>query len=244
MNLNVDQIVADKLAQLERDGTIQKKIEDVFEKTILSAVSDALSDYKLKRSIQDQLVSGVSSLAENCGLTAYNGFIAEKAALIVRECYSEDFAAKVRKALDEIMVKKYTEVKLSDIFDYYRKWVCEHTEEAEKYDREYFTGTLDVAPGSYSGQIITARFADHQIKEKCRGQLEEDPEVEIKIVTFGDKKHSISQLYMDGHNMENTMRIGYLSEFQQYILNLYFNMTPIVLDVDQVDDSDRFDVDY
>ena len=142
------------------------------------------------------------------------------------------------------MVKKYTEVKLSDIFDYYRKWVCEHTEEAEKYDREYFTGTLDVAPGSYSGQIITARFADHQIKEKYRGQLEEDPEVEIKIVTFGDKKQRISQLYMDGHNMENTMRIGYLSEFQQYILNLYFNETPIVLDVDQVDDSDRFDVDY
>lgn len=243
MNLDIGQIVAEKLAQMEANRTIEKKIEETLEKTILSAVTNALSDYKFEREIKEQISIGVSGIAGNCGLAAYNGFIAEKAAAIVRECYGADFADKVKNALDGLMVKKHENVKLSGIFSRYRSWVCEHTEEQEKYDRQYYTGSLDVEKGSFGGEFIICRFADHQI-EKTFTRLSEDPEIEIKIYRLhSEKSKRISSLRFSGRDMNNTLRIGFLTDFEQFILNLYYNETPILLDVDDVDDSDSFDID-
>lgn len=244
MNLNIDKIVADKLAQMESERTIEKKIEETLEKTILCAVTDALTDYKFKREIQDQIAKSVNDLAKNCGLSSYNGFVAEKAAAVVRECYSNDFAEKVKSALDALMVKKYDNVKLSDIFAYYRKWVCEHVEESEKYDRQTYTGSLDVEPGIFDGEYIICQFADHPIEGSNRFSRKEDPEIEIKIYhSKTENSHCISSLCFDGHSMENSLEIGFLSDFEQYVLNLFFNKTPIILDVNDVDDGENFDID-
>lgn len=244
MNLNIDKIVSDKLAQMESERTIEKKIEETLEKTILSAVADALSDYKFKHEIQNQIAQNVNNLAQNCGLSGYNGFVAEKAAAVVRECYSNDFAEKVKSALDALMVKKYDNVKLSDIFSYYREWVCKNVDESEKYDRKTYTGSLDVEPASFGGEFIICRFADHPIEGRNRFSQKEDPEIEIKIYhSKTENSHCISSLYFDGHNMQNSLKIGFLSDFEQYVLNLFFNKTPIILDVNDVDDSENFDID-
>lgn len=90
MVIDISKIVSDKLSQMEQDGVIQKAIEDGIEKSILSAVTSAVTGYQFKREIEKQVEDAVGGIAGKCGLSSYNGFIAQKAAEIVQNMYNED----------------------------------------------------------------------------------------------------------------------------------------------------------
>ena len=70
MNINVSQIVTEKLAQLEADGTIKRNIEEALEKTIIEAITSELSSYSFRREIAKQMENAVSGVAAGCGLAA------------------------------------------------------------------------------------------------------------------------------------------------------------------------------
>ena len=55
MNINVSEIIAAKLAQMDADGTIKRKIEESLEKSIMSAIASELESYSFRRGIEDQL---------------------------------------------------------------------------------------------------------------------------------------------------------------------------------------------
>lgn len=241
MNIDISKVVSDKLAQMEQDGVIQKKIEETLEKTILAAVTSELESFDFKRKIGDQLKMAVSGVAEQCGLATYNGFIAEKCKVIVQELLSADICEKLQKALDDIMLKKHENIKLSDIFQRYREWVCENTDESDKWDRRRFHCSLEEDDSGYMKEY-TCTFADHSL-ENSYGRREE-PDIKIRFFVYReDKPSSISCVYLDGHYMKDTFKLGTLTDFEAFVLNLYYNDTPIILDVDDVDDSDYFDID-
>ena len=50
-------------------------------------------------------------------------------------------------------------------------------------------------------------------------------------------------MWLSGHDLEGTVRLGCLSEFEAFVVNLYYNKTEIIIDPDDVDDSDYFDID-
>ncbi len=237
MNINVSQIVTEKLAQLESDGTIKRKIEETLEKTIMDAITSELSSYSFRKEIAKQLEYAVSGIAASCGLAAYNGYIAEKCKAIVQEHFTADIGAKVEKSLKDIMFAKHEGVKLSDIFKKYREWVLSNTDESDKYDREEFTHEL-VEQHDGCWRKYTCRFADRKLYGYDK------PDIEIRFLKYGSNdEDSISSLYLNGHNVKETFKVGTITDFEAFILNLYYNDTKIILDPDNVDEDPYFDID-
>lgn len=242
MNIDISKIVSDKLAQLDADGIIKKKIEETVEKTVTDAITSELGSYPFRKSISDQVKQSVGSVAADCGFSAYNGFIANAVKHIVQDMYSADIADRVQKALNDALLQKNKNVKLSDIFRRYRTWVLENTEESEKYDRQEYTGELEASlDGAFTHYVC--RFADRPLGKAYLGGKERG-DIEIRFCVYGDKKvKNISSLYIDGHNMKDTLKIGTLSDFEAFVVNLYYNGTEIILDADDVDDDTSFDID-
>lgn len=244
MNIDISQIVADKLAQMEAEGTIQRKIEETLEKTLLDAISSELNSYSLKNDIQKQVKESVSKIAADCGFSAYNGFIAQTVKNILQQQYNQDITEKVQKALDTMLLQRHENVRLSDIFKQYRKWVLEATDYEEKCERETFTMDLEIRREN-GWAWYTCRFADRPIEYSVYGSRER-PDIEMRICVWEDsnkKAETISGLYINGHELRETIKIGVLSDFEAFLVNLYYTETPIILDPEDVPDDNDFDID-
>ena len=171
------------------------------------------------------------------GFTGYNGFIAQTIKGITEGVMRDDVAQKIQKVFNDMLMVKHDGIKLSEIFQKYRKWVCENTEESDKYERQHFTCELEVKEdGKFTH--YTATFSSEEIKGY------EDPEIKFTICTYGEEEEcNISSLYLDGSNMKGSFKLGRLDEVQSLLANLYFNETKIILDVGSVDDDNCFDID-
>lgn len=243
MKIDVSKIVSDKLEQLDKDGIIKKKIEETIEKTVMEAITSELASYNFRSGISKQVKESVSSIAADCGFSAYNGFIAQTVKAIVQDLYSTDIANKVQKSLNDVILQKHENIRLSDIFKRYRTWVLENTDEEEKYENRNYAADLEESKdGSFTH--YTCRFADHPIDRGYFG-CKERGEIEIRLLVYGEEQEgTISGLYLNSHDLKNTLKIGTLSEFEAFVANLYYNGTKIILDVDEVDDDTSFDIDY
>lgn len=243
MNVNISQIVADKLAQLDADGVIKRKIEETVEKTVLDAVTSELSSYTFRSSISKQVQESVSKVAADCGFSAYNGFIAQTVKKLTQEVLSADITDKVQRALNDVILQRHENIRLSDIFKRYREWVLEHTDESDKYERQEYTGDLEIEEdGGFTKYIC--RFADHSLESGYLGSREQ-PEIEIRFWVYrGRKTSEISRLWLNNHDLGKSAHIGTLTAFEAFVANLYYNKTEIIMDPDDVDDDTSFDIDY
>ena len=121
MNIDFNEIVQQKLAQMEAEGVIQKKIEDALEKSIMDAIDSQLGSYSFKNALGKQMEDGISQVAKDCGLSAYNGFVAEKVKAILSDIVSDDLSKKIETAVSGVLVQRYEGIKLSDVFKRYRE---------------------------------------------------------------------------------------------------------------------------
>ena len=245
MTIDISGIIEAKLAQMEEEGTIRKKIEEVLEKSVLSAVTSELESYSFTREIRDQMGKAVSGVAEQSGLAAYNGFIAEKIRQIVQDIAADDLQKKLQAALDGVLLQKHESVKLSDIFKRYHEWVCEHTDESDKYDRRHYTAELTVEEGSYSFTHYKVQFADRPDATKAYSyDSDEIPDIELRFALYQKEQATrISTLYLNGRDISQNLRIGTLTEFEAFLVNLYYNQTQIQMDMEDADDFGYFDID-
>lgn len=245
MEINISEIVSAKLAQMDRDGVIQKKIEETLEKMILDVITTALNGYELRKAISDQVSQNVSEVAKNCGFSAYNGFIAERVRAIIQDMYTDDISRRVQDALNKVMLKRYENVKLSEIFSAYRKWVLKNTEESEKYERQRFTSQLDVQEDGNFTHYICA-FADRPLNRSDVRSGYDCVDIVLKFCVYGEEgQTAISRIFLNDQDLSKSLRIGTLTEFEAFVVNLYYNKTEIILDAETVEDEldDHFDID-
>lgn len=243
MNINISGIIEAKLAQMETEGVIRKKIEDALEKAILSAVSSELDSYNFTRELRDEMEKAVSGVAAQSGLAAYNGFIAQKARQIISDVLADDLTAKIQTALDGVLLRKHEGVKLSDIFKKYNKWVCENVDESDKYDRVRYTADLERS-GSGGFSYYEVKLADRPNATKSYSyDAEEVPDVSFRLSSWQGEKFTVDIVRLHGHNIRKSLRIGVLSEIEAFIVNLFYNGTEIEIDMEDADDYGYFDVD-
>lgn len=243
MTIDISSIVESKLAQMEADGVIRKKIEDALEKSILSAVTSELDSYNFTRELRDEMKKAVSGVAEQTGLAAYNGFIAQKARQIVSEVLSDDLTAKIQTALDGVLLRKHEGVKLSDIFEKYNKWVCENVDESDKYDRSRYTAELERRE-SYGFIYYEVKLAERPDATKSYSHDDDEiPDVSFHLSRWRGEKFTISSVRLKGNDISKSLRIGVLSEIEAFIVNLFYNKTEIEVDMEDADDYGYFDID-
>lgn len=239
MNINIQDIVNVKIKDMEDRKVIEKTIEDTLEKTIIKAVIDAFDGYALKRDIEKKLEDQVSKVVSEIGFTAYNSFIAEKVKAITEGILHADISEKIQKTFDSILVVKRDSIKLSEIFETYREWICEDLDESEKYDLENFYVKFE-KESNYSWYNI--ELGKEKPEKYCSGR---DTVKFTLHESYNDKKVGwISDSIINGDKLKEKLKIGRLSSFEALIVNLTYNETPIKIDIDDEDDIDTsFDID-
>lgn len=243
MTIDISGILEAKLEQMDTEGVIRKKIEDALEKSILSAVTSELDSYNFTRELRDEMKKAVSGVAEQTGLAAYNGFIAQKARQIISEVLADDLTAKIQTALDGVLLQKHKGVKLSDIFERYNDWVCKYVDESDKYDRERYTAELDRSE-SYGFVRYEVKLAERpNATSVCSYDSEEVPDVSFRLSSWRGEKFEISGVWLKGHDISKSLRIGVLNDIEAFIVNLFYNKTEIEVDMEDADDYGYFDVD-
>lgn len=236
MNVNVTEIVNNKINQLEADKVIEKAIEDTFEKSIVKGVTDALDSWSLQSAIRDKVSEQVSAVVKDLDFTSYNGFIVSKMKEIVEGICREDLCKKIEKTFTDLFICKRENIKLSEIFEKYREIVCEETNESDKYSRERF--------------YIKCETNERYGWIDC--ELDEDPEpssYSSKAIRFTVHKHSdgtgwIANVYLNGHPLDKTLTFGHLNDVELMLVQAVYNKIPIIVDVDNDDYLDNsYDVD-
>jgi hypothetical protein len=98
------------------------------------------ANIKVKGKIEDKIEKEVSEVIKTIGFEGYNTFIAEKFKQITDGVLQDDIKEKVSKSMDNIFLKKVDSIKLSEIFDKYREYLCDSLEYYEKDDlnNEFF----------------------------------------------------------------------------------------------------------
>jgi hypothetical protein len=237
MELNIQLIADEKIKAMHESGQIREQIEKGIEKTILNAIDAAVGDYGIRRNIEKQVAESVSAVVADIGFTAYNGFISAAVKRISEDVMRDDVSQKIQKVFDDLLIAKHDGIKLSEIFDAYRKWVCEATEESEKWEIREFVCDLDEKDdGCFT--IYNVKFNDKKL------DAYERPQIEFSLLKYRDNKTaSVSALRIDGKFVDGSLYLGTLDEVQALLANLYFNKTAVVLDVDDVDDSNSYDID-
>lgn len=238
MSVNFEEIIRAKVAQMEQDGVIEKRINDDVEKLINNAIDSALDTYEIRKIVRDSITADLGKVAESLSLDAYSGFIIQRVKAIIEEHMSEDLAKKIGMTLTETVFAPVSGTHtLSGIFKRYHAFINEFVDENDRRDRGEYLAELSERKAYYSSDsVLTIKFGE---------EIDTDPEVivEIRVSNSSVLPTTISSLTIDGIDMGKSYRIGFLDAFQCYICQLYYNKVPIVIDDVDIDDYGFYECD-
>ena len=237
MELNIQEIADVKIKAMHESGQIKESIETGIEKIILKSIDDALDGYDLRCTIRKQISDSISDVVNDIGFSAYNGFIAQKVKEITENVMREDVANKIQKVFDDMLIAKHDGIKLSEIINGYREHLFETINDEAKWEHQHFTCDVDQEEdGNFTWYTI--KLSDQQLSSH------EEPQIKFRILAYGEKESAkICGLYFDGESVNGKFKLGSMDDFECLLANLYFNETPIILDPDDVDDDDYYDID-
>ena len=236
MELDISKIVADKIKDMEDSGALQRKIEEGIEKTVYGAIEDTFGGYEFSRKIKTKVSESIDVIIPDIGFTAYNQMILNKIRQIMEVELNNDVAAKIENSINSIFSLRHDGIKLSEIFKEYRQWVNADKDHDEKVDRECFTCEVVEEERTYeSGNMyFRVRFHDEELSSVGT------PDIEFLISK--PKKDEAGEIYLvklEGNYTDKKFSLRYLSSVEALILNLYYNHTPIIIDLDDINNYDN-----
>lgn len=221
MNINVDAIVSEKLRQLDEDGVIQKAIEDTLEKSLLSAVTGAIDGYKIKHEIQEKVEKQISGVVNELDFSSYNAIMLQKMRELINAYAGDDVAKKATEMLEGLFVSKRESIKLSEIFEAYRKYVV-----ADMYYNDHSGGDEFLAYYDTTDE--------HWVNVSFGKDVDHVGDKEISFLLYGgygdDNTYRITSLRFDGTPVDCKDHLGYLNDAEQLLAQCYYNRTPVIVD--------------
>ena len=236
MELNIQAIADEKIKAMHESGQIKASIETGVEKIILKSIDDALDGYDLRRTIKKQISDNISGVINDIGFSAYNGFISQKVKEITENVMREDVANKIQKVFNDMLITKHDGIKLSEIINGYREHLFETIDDEDKWEHQHFTCDVDQKEdGNFTWYTI--KLSDQLLSSH------EEPQIKFRILVYGENESAkICGLYLDGESLREKFKLGSMDDFESFLANLYFNETEIILDLDDVDDDDYYDI--
>lgn len=238
MSIDVNEIAQKKITQMEESGEIKKHIEDKLQSLVLDSVSSALSGYEIKREIEKKIESLISPCLDTLDFTAYNSFITEKFKQITEEYLKEDIAKKISDTFENIFMLKRENIKLSEIFRAYQEWIMDDLEENEKYElNNEFYASMETDEDWWLRCSISK---EEPRKSTYLGNRKDIYCCEFGFTVYKNSKGigKISTVYFGGSSVKDVLKITSYNKFQSLLLNLYYNETPIILDIENESDID------
>lgn len=238
MNINIGEIVNNKIKEMEENKVVENLIAETIEKSVVKAVSEAIDGYTIKRTIEKKVEKEVCDIVNDIGFTAYNTFIANKVKDITEGTIRKDLEDKIQGTLNGILLNKKENIKLSDLFEMYRDHLNSDTDEHEKYELENFVVEIEDNDRGW----ITYKLS----KEKSKYSWDKFDIEFIIHENYNDESNgTMWKVKLDGENVDNSLKLGYRSEFENLLVNLMYNETVIEIDVEDEDYIDTsFDIEY
>lgn len=238
MNINISEIVNNKISEMEKNKVVEKAIEDTIHKTVLSSITDALGDYKLKRIITEKIEKEVSQVVSKLGFTAYNTFIVNEVKKIMEGAVSEDLIIKIEKTFKDMLINKKENIKLSEICKEFKSYMCNYTDEEEQHELETFH--ISIKEEEEYGWINCVFSKEESEKYSSRDSVTFTIHRNYKEKNKG----TLGCVYIDGNNIDKKTKFGYMNSFEILILNLVYNKTSVEIDVNSEHEVDcSFDID-
>ncbi len=240
MNVNITEIVQNKIDSLAADQVIEKAITETFEKTIIKAVTDALDSYDLRKTIEKKVAVEVNGVVADLDFHSYNSFMCEKMMQIVNQTCKEDLCEKIEKKFKDIFLCQTEEIKLSDIFKRFKEIACESVDEASKYDRVYEGWHYKLEESDYGWLDCELDYEDRHHRYKS------DSAIAFTVHKNVDNKSKgwISSVYLDGHEINTKFTFKNLNDVEIMLVQAVMNKIPIVIDIDGDDVDNSWDIDY
>lgn len=238
MNINIGEIVNNKIKEMEENKVVENLIAETIEKSVVKAVSEAIDGYTIKRTIEKKVEKEVCDIVNDIGFTAYNTFIANKVKDITEGTIRKDLEDKIQGTLNGILLNKKENIKLSDLFEMYRDHLNSDTDEHEKYELENFVVEIEDNDRGW----ITYKLS----KEKSKYSWDKFDIEFIIHENYNDESNgTMWKVKLDGENVDNSLKLGYRSEFENLLVNIMYNETVIEIDIEDEDDIDTsFDIEY
>lgn len=240
MNVNITEIVQNKIDSLAADQVIEKAITETFEKTIIKAVTDALDSYDLRKTIEKKVAVEVNGVVADLDFHSYNSFMCEKMMQIVNQTCKEDLCEKIEKKFKDIFLCQTEEIKLSDIFKRFKEIACENVDESSKYDRVYDGWHYKLEESDYGWLDCELDYEDRHHRYKS------DSAIAFTVhKNVNDKsKGWISSVYLDGYEINKNLTFKHLNDVEIMLVQAVMNKIPIVIDIDEDDVDNSWDIDY
>ena len=240
MNVNITEIVQNKIDSLAADQVIEKAITETFEKTIIKAVTDALDSYDLRKTNVKKVAVEVNGVVADLDFHSYNSFMCEKMMQIVNQTCKEDLCEKIEKKFKDIFLCQTEEIKLSDIFKRFKEIACENVDESSKYDRVYDGWHYKLEESDYGWLDCELDYEDRHHRYKS------DSAIAFTVHKNVDNKSKgwISSVYLEGHEINTKFTFKNLNDVEIMLVQAVMNKIPIVIDIDGDDVDNSWDIDY
>ncbi|MGL5718075.1 MAG: hypothetical protein ACRCX2_34040 [Paraclostridium sp.] len=233
MNINISEIVNNKIKEMEENKVVETLIAETIEKSVTKAITDAIDGYVIKRTIEKKIEENVNGLVNEIGFTAYNTFIANSIKDVIEGTVQEDLKNKIIKSIDDVLLHKRESIKLSEIFEKYREYLNDELENQEKYDLENFI--IEVEDDERGWRDY--KLSKERVSSSWRGD-NWDIEFTIHENYKDETTGKISWVKKDGKTIDSHNIPKYRSGFDDLLINLSFNKTKIEIDIDDEDDVD------
>lgn len=145
-----------------------------------------------------------------------------------------------RRKFENIFVLKRESIKLSEIFAMYRDWLISGLDDHEQYelDNEFYAS---VEKDDRYGHWLDCSFAKEAPTTSYLGVERKS----VRCCDFGfivntANPHGgkIISVYFEGKSVNDIVKVKSYNKIQSLLLNLYYNETPIILDIESDDDID------
>lgn len=225
MNIDVDAIVGEKLRQLDEDGVVQKAIEETVEKSLLSAIKDAIDSYKIKREIQEKVEKQISDAVGVLDFSSYNAIMVKRMREIINSYAGDDVANKTTEMLESLFVTKRESIRLSEIFEAYRKYAISEMDYDDHHSGDEFLAYYDPTDEHWA-KVAFDKDANPT----------GDKEISFRLYGgYGDNvPYHITSLMFDGSPIDCKAQLGYLNDVEQLLVQCYYNKTPVIIDEEEL----------
>jgi hypothetical protein len=217
MNINFNEAFENHLDKLEKDGFIQKLIEENIENSIKKAVSEAFNGYEIRRNIEEKIKKEIDS-------TGYNSFIVNKINNLLQTIKENDLNIKVEEMMNKFLKPEESEIKLSKLLEEYRESLMEN----EQYEYGDNFGLIIDKEFKYTTYIYVDEKIDKGYGYRDKSKYQYKYQIQVDASTG-----EIKNLKIDDVDTKNILRFGLLDNFEGKLVRAYFNKTKLNIDVDE-----------
>ena len=164
----------------------------------------------------------------------------EKMMQIINQTCKEDLCEKIENKFKDIFLCQTKEIKLSDIYKSFRKIACESVDESDKWNRCDEGWHYKLKESEYGWLECELDYEDKHHRYSSDSEISFVVRKEHEDKTRG----WISRVLLGGHDINKKFEFKHLNDVEIMLVQAVMNKIPIIIDIDEDDVDNSWDIDY